>query len=286
MLRLSSCVGLDFDLRDGVVAVRVLADAVVVEQAVAVAEVDALGHGIHACEGYQMPRPSAVLLSGGLDSAVLVAEEAARGDSDVQPVYVSVGLAWERAERRVVERLLALPERSGLACGRSPRSRWTCATSIRATHWAIEGRRPATTRRTRTCTCRAATSCCSERRACTAPRRASIGSCSARSITIRSRTRRRRSARRWPRRCRSAWRIALTIEAPYATLSKADVIRRGARSRVPLELTLSCMNPAERDSSHCGVCSKCRERHDAFLEAGVADPTSYADRQFVRSAGR
>ena len=39
---------------------------------------------------------SAVLFSGGLDSAVLVAEEAARGD--VQPIYVSAGLAWEAAE--------------------------------------------------------------------------------------------------------------------------------------------------------------------------------------------
>ena len=41
---------------------------------------------------------TAILLSGGLDSAVLLAEEAARGD--VQPVYVSVGLAWEDAERQ------------------------------------------------------------------------------------------------------------------------------------------------------------------------------------------
>ncbi len=41
---------------------------------------------------------TAVLLSGGLDSAVLLAEEAQR--HEVQPLYVSVGLAWEDDERR------------------------------------------------------------------------------------------------------------------------------------------------------------------------------------------
>src|SRR6266540_3752213 len=48
-----------------------------------------------------------LLFSGGLDSAVLLADEVARGD--VQPLYVSVGLAWERAERAVADRLLAAP---------------------------------------------------------------------------------------------------------------------------------------------------------------------------------
>jgi len=42
---------------------------------------------------------------------------------------------------------------------------------------------------------------------------------------------------------------------------------------VPLELTLSCMKP--RDGLHCGECSKCRERRDAFREAGIEDPTRY-----------
>ena len=45
-----------------------------------------------------------VLLSGGLDSAVLVADEAAR--DEVQPIYVSVGLAWEAEERTIVARFL------------------------------------------------------------------------------------------------------------------------------------------------------------------------------------
>ena len=48
---------------------------------------------------------TAVLLSGGLDSAVLLADEATRGE--VQPIYVSVGLAWESGERAMVSRFLA-----------------------------------------------------------------------------------------------------------------------------------------------------------------------------------
>ena len=49
----------------------------------------------------------AVLCSGGLDSVVLVAHEART--ADVQPVYVSVGLAWEAAERALLDRLGRTP---------------------------------------------------------------------------------------------------------------------------------------------------------------------------------
>ncbi len=71
-----------------------------------------------------------------------------------------------------------------------------------------------------------------------------------------------------------AWQIS--VETPLATLHKADVIKRGAGLGVPFELTLSCMQPA--GGMHCGRCSKCRERRDGFLEAGVADPTEYRTR--------
>ena len=71
----------------------------------------------------------------------------------------------------------------------------------------------------------------------------------------------------------------IQVDAPYAALDKADVIRRGAAIGVPFELTLSCMNPS--GTRHCGACSKCRERHDAFVSAGVSDPTDYHDRSFV-----
>lgn len=66
----------------------------------------------------------------------------------------------------------------------------------------------------------------------------------------------------------------LAIDAPFASMDKSAVIRLGVELGVPLALTLSCMNPQE--GKHCGRCSKCRERRDAFSEAGVADPTAYA----------
>src|SRR5262245_36465722 len=54
----------------------------------------------------------------------------------------------------------------------------------------------------------------------------------------------------------------LAIAAPYANMEKTEVIRRGVTLGVPFTLTLSCMSPA--GNAHCGTCSKCRERHDAF----------------------
>jgi len=65
----------------------------------------------------------------------------------------------------------------------------------------------------------------------------------------------------------------IAVETPLASMHKAEVIRLGKTLGVPLELTLSCMQPA--GGQHCGRCSKCRERRDGFLEAGVEDPTVY-----------
>jgi len=67
---------------------------------------------------------------------------------------------------------------------------------------------------------------------------------------------------------------SIEIAAPFAGLHKADVIALGHSLGVPLELTLSCMQPA--GGLHCGRCSKCRERRDAFREGGITDPTAYA----------
>ena len=58
---------------------------------------------------------------------------------------------------------------------------------------------------------------------------------------------------------------------PYLHLHKADVLRRGRG--LPLELTFSCIQP--RGGKHCGQCNKCAERRRAFAEAGLPDRTPY-----------
>lgn len=70
----------------------------------------------------------------------------------------------------------------------------------------------------------------------------------------------------------------LTVHAPIIDLSKADIIRRGTALEVDYGLTVSCYQ-ADAAGRACGVCDSCRLRSAGFADAGVADPTRYrADR--------
>jgi 7-cyano-7-deazaguanine synthase len=64
------------------------------------------------------------------------------------------------------------------------------------------------------------------------------------------------------------------IHAPLMDLAKADIIQLGLRHGVDYALTLSCYNP-DAQARACGVCDSCRLRAAGFAEAGVPDPTSY-----------
>jgi len=64
----------------------------------------------------------------------------------------------------------------------------------------------------------------------------------------------------------------LILSRPFAPLHKTDVMQLGRR--FPLELTFSCIAPV--GELHCGGCNKCAERRQAFLAAGLDDPTVYA----------
>ena len=235
---------------------------------------------------------TAVLISGGLDSAVLLAEEAARPENEsVQPIYVSVGLAWEDAERKALGALLAAEPLVG-------RTRPLTTLSVdmrdvyRADHWAIEGNPPRyhtpdedvyLPGRNVILLGKAGVYC-----AAAGLDRLVIGTLAHNPFPDATPA------------FRSAMATALSlglahplaIDAPFAGSGKAEVIRRGAALGVPLRVTLSCMNPrtglqgGDPSPQHCGTCSKCRERHDAFVEAGIVDDTDYVDRSHVGTGSR
>jgi 7-cyano-7-deazaguanine synthase len=70
-------------------------------------------------------------------------------------------------------------------------------------------------------------------------------------------------------------RTQLAIRTPLIHLGKADIVRRGLELQAPLQLTWSCYTADERA---CGVCESCRLRLRGFAAAGVEDPLPYATR--------
>src|SRR3954453_12293352 len=83
---------------------------------------------------------TAVLFSGGLDSAVLIAAEIQQ--SRVQPVYVSVGFAWEDEERAIAARFLSPPSIAGRV---KPlvHLAFDMRDVFMSAHWAVRGEPPA-----------------------------------------------------------------------------------------------------------------------------------------------
>jgi 7-cyano-7-deazaguanine synthase len=209
---------------------------------------------------------TAVLFSGGLDSAVLVAHELERAgagpDAVVQPIHVRAGLAWEDAERRTIDRLLA----GAPYAGRVP-AVITLTVDMRevypSTHWAVTGTPPARDTpdedvyldgRNIILASKAAVLCARLKIG-----RLVLGPLAGNPFPD--------ATPEFFAAMSRALSLGLghTIElaAPFATMHKEDVIRLGRRLGVPLEQTLSCMNP-QADDAPCGRCSKCRERDDAF----------------------
>ncbi|HLG60112.1 MAG TPA: 7-cyano-7-deazaguanine synthase [Vicinamibacterales bacterium] len=216
-------------------------------------------------------RPStAVLFSSGLDSAVLAAAEART--SHVHPIYISTGLAWEHEERAAVDRLLAAAVYTDLMP--VARLTFTVEDLYPPTHWALRGTPPAfdtpdedvyLTGRNVILLSKTAIYCAQHK----IPRIA-IGPLAGNPFPDATAD----FFQTMARAVSLGLAQEITIDAPFVTMDKSEVIRLGVELGVPLEMTLSCMNPS--GGRHCGQCSKCRERRDAFHEAGVPDPTLYA----------
>jgi 7-cyano-7-deazaguanine synthase len=217
-----------------------------------------------------MQEIAAVLFSGGLDSAVLVARAAQ--DARVQPLYVSVGLAWEREELAMAGRLLDSLDDGDRILPLVP-LRFDMRDVYPPTHWAIRGEAPAFDTADEDVYLEGRNivllSKAGVYMARAGIRKVAIGPLAGNPFPDATPD----FFDAFSRGLSLGLAAPIAIEAPFAAMHKADVIRLGNRLGVPFALTLSCMQPS--DGRHCGRCSKCRERRDAFLEAGLDDPTPY-----------
>lgn len=214
--------------------------------------------------------PLAVLVSGGLDSAILLAETT-RAYPAVFPLYIRTGLHWETVEREYLDRfLLAIcsPVLQPLIVLDQP------VEDVYGAHWSVSGkgvpdansRDDAVFLPGRNVLLLAKPLLWCHLNGVPEVATAPLGT------------------NPFPDATPDFYDGFATIVSravggnvrvlrPYSTLQKVDVLRRGRG--MPLEHTFSCIQPAL--GLHCGTCNKCAERKLGFRDAGMKDPTQYAD---------
>jgi len=215
---------------------------------------------------------TAVLVSGGLDSAVLLAQLVRSGQT-VQPLYVRSGLRWEAAERYWLGRYVGEIADARIL---RPIELLLPATDLYGAHWSLSNHEapgydaPLDSNylpgRNLLLLSKAAVFC------------AQAGIDTVALAVLRENP----FADGTPaffHRLAAVARLALgapfVIATPFRRLSKLHVIRRGRD--LPLHLTFSCVQPSGR--LHCGICTKCAERQQGFAQAGIRDPTRYHQRR-------
>lgn len=209
-----------------------------------------------------------VLLSGGLDSAILVAHLLTTGHR-VQPFYVRTGTVWQAEEACAVDRFLAAIDRPLL----DPLVTFDMPVSdLYGEHWSTTGRDTP-----------AADSADAEvylpgRNALLALKPviwcqmhgierlglATLGTSPFADATDGFLTALSQALTR-------GGSAPIRIVRPFGRLTKRQVMELGRD--LPLHLTFSCIAP--RDGLHCGVCNKCEERQQAFRSVGWSDATPY-----------
>lgn len=70
---------------------------------------------------------------------------------------------------------------------------------------------------------------------------------------------------------------AITVHAPLIDMTKAEIIQQGTKLGLDYGLTVSCYQADELGHA-CGLCDSCRFRREGFAKAGVPDPTAYQAR--------
>jgi 7-cyano-7-deazaguanine synthase len=216
-----------------------------------------------------IPDRVVILASGGLDSSVMLGQTA-RAGRHVFPVYIRAGLSWESSElatlRRFV-RALAMSNIEPVTMLKLPMA------DLAGDHWSMTGRDVPgydaalssnyILGRNLSLLAKASIFCARNR----------IGEIAMAPLESNPfPDTRPEFFRAFARAVELGVGIKLKIKTPFAGMTKAEVVRRGAG--MPLELTVSCARP--RGNLHCGACTKCAERVEGFIEAGIADPTPYA----------
>ena len=214
--------------------------------------------------------PVAVLVSGGLDSAVLLVEMA-RSAGRAVPLFVRAGHVWEDGERAALDRFLAAVAEPGIAAVREIAMPMG---DLYGPHWSMTGRGvPGWDAPLEAVELRGRNLVLLVKALVLAAiegwRTLALGSLADNPFPDAT-----------PAFFADLAAVAsqglgarLEIVVPFRGLPKAEVIRRGRA--LPLEATLSCARP-DAAGRHCGTCSKCRERREAFAAAGVPDRTAYA----------
>ncbi len=217
--------------------------------------------------------PFAVLCSGGLDSAILLAE-AVRAVPSVVPIYVRVGTVWEAVEQSHLTRFLqaiAVPSLKPLVVLEQP------VMDLYSRHWSMTGDgipKAGDPEEDSYLPGRNLLLFAKPLLWCLANRIPELATAPLASNPFPDAT---------PAFYDGLAHLAgvavnghVRIVRPYADLGlhKEDVLRHGAG--LPLELTFSCIRPVSE--KHCGACSKCGERRQGFADAGMIDPTPYANR--------
>jgi 7-cyano-7-deazaguanine synthase len=211
---------------------------------------------------------AAVLISGGLDSAILCVD-LLRDFSRVVPLYIRSGLRWEDAEMSALARFLGAVTANGLeplVVLDEP------IADVYGAHWSTNGASvPGSDTpdeavylpgRNILLTVKAAIWC--RLREIDALAVGSLGSNPFPDSTP-------DFFQKLESLLNEAIGGTLRLVRPFAGLHKGDVLIRG--KHLPLHLTLSCINPIA--GLHCGICNKCAERRRGFHDAGLPDLTSY-----------
>jgi len=202
------------------------------------------------------PIPICVLVSGGLDSCVMLAELTKRYRR-VYPVFIRHGLLWETAELRHLRRYLRAIHAGPLTVLNSPVDY--------GNHWSLTGKNVPGAKtadekmylpgRNLMLLSKTAVFCALNKIPVIA-----IGSLDHNPFPDATPA----FFRNFARLAGTALTCRLKIIAPYRTLTKEQVIRRGRD--LPLHLTFSCVAPQRGRA--CGRCNKCAERGKALRRAG------------------